>query len=263
MHVMVAGVGNVFLGDDGFGVAVAGRLAGAELPGGARACDYGIRGVHLAHELMNGYDGLVLIDAVQRGGPPGTVYILEPVDPEDDAATPALDAHDMAPATVLALLRRFGVRLPWVTVIGCEPAVVGEGMGLSPPVLDAVDEAVRLVPELLAERLGGNPAATGTEKERRTGAMHEIGLCEGILEAVEGRAQGRRVTGVTVRIGEQHAVVGPALAQSFALVAAGTVADGAAVELITVPGDEFTLLSIRVAGDTGAGGGDRVPGDSR
>ncbi|MEV0600479.1 hydrogenase maturation nickel metallochaperone HypA [Streptomyces sp. NPDC050315] len=94
--------------------------------------------------------------------------------------------------------------------------------------------------------------------------MHEIGLCEGILEAVEARARGRRVTGVTVRIGEQHAVVGPALAQSFALVAAGTVADGATVELITVPGDEFTLLSLRVADEEGAGGeGDDVPRDSR
>ncbi|MEV0600478.1 hydrogenase maturation protease [Streptomyces sp. NPDC050315] len=153
---MVAGVGNVFLGDDGFGVAVAGRLAGAALPGGARARDYGIRGVHLAHELMNGYDGLVLIDAVQRGGPPGTVYVLEPAEPDDDAAGPALDAHDMTPGTVLALLRRFGVRLPWVTVVGCEPADVREGMGLSPPVLGAVDEAVRLVRELLAERLGGD-----------------------------------------------------------------------------------------------------------
>ncbi|MFH8348878.1 hydrogenase maturation nickel metallochaperone HypA [Streptomyces sp. NPDC018045] len=95
--------------------------------------------------------------------------------------------------------------------------------------------------------------------------MHEVGLCEGILQAVENRARGRRVTAVTVRVGERHAVVEPALAQGFELVAAGTVAEGAAVELITVPGDEFTLVSIKVAGaDRAAGpGGDRVPRDSR
>ncbi|MFH9425137.1 hydrogenase maturation nickel metallochaperone HypA [Streptomyces sp. NPDC017529] len=95
--------------------------------------------------------------------------------------------------------------------------------------------------------------------------MHEVGLCEGILQAVEQRARGRRVTGLTVRVGERHAVVEAALAQGFELVAAGTVADGASVELITVPGDEFTLVSLRVAGENHAAGpgGDRVPRDSR
>ncbi|MET9294115.1 hydrogenase maturation nickel metallochaperone HypA [Streptomyces sp. NPDC003077] len=113
--------------------------------------------------------------------------------------------------------------------------------------------------------------------------MHEVGLCEGILRAVEDRAAGRRVTGLTLRIGELHAVVEPALAQSFELVAAGSVAEGAEVELRTVPGDELTLVSIRVAREAGAvapdtglvapdadaiardegAGGDRVPRDSR
>ncbi|MFH8410093.1 hydrogenase maturation protease [Streptomyces sp. NPDC018019] len=163
---MVAGVGNVFLGDDGFGVEVAQRLAAVPLPEGARAADFGIRGVHLAYELMNGYEGLVLIDAMRRGEPPGTLYVLEPgaageelTAPGGDAA-PAMDAHDMAPETVLRVLRRLGVRLPWVAVLGCEPACLEEEMGLSPPVLGAVDEAVRLVTELLEQRMGrGIPAA--------------------------------------------------------------------------------------------------------
>lgn len=77
--------------------------------------------------------------------------------------------------------------------------------------------------------------------------MHEIGYCEGILEAVEARADGRRVVGVRVRVGEQHRVVGDALEQSFALVATGTLADGASVELVTVPGDEVILESIELA----------------
>ncbi|MFH9425136.1 hydrogenase maturation protease [Streptomyces sp. NPDC017529] len=162
---MVAGVGNVFLGDDGFGVAVAQRLAAAPLPDGARAADFGIRGVHLAYELMNDYEGLVLVDAMRRDGPPGTLYVLEPEAGAEelpgcrDAATPAMDAHDMDPETVLRVLRRLGVRLPWVLVVGCEPAVLEEEMGLSPPVRGAVDEAARLVRELLEQRMDRGTAA--------------------------------------------------------------------------------------------------------
>ncbi|MFH8348877.1 hydrogenase maturation protease [Streptomyces sp. NPDC018045] len=172
---MVAGVGNVFLGDDGFGVAVAQRLAAESLPEGARAADFGIRGVHLAYELMNGYEGLVLVDAMRRGEAPGTVYVLEPDGVTQElpgpggATAPAMDAHDMAPETVLTVLRRLGVRLPWVTVVGCEPAALEEEMGLTPPVLGAVDVAVRLVRELLEERMDrGDPAAA----ERGTDGSH-------------------------------------------------------------------------------------------
>ena len=104
MKILVAGIGNIFLGDDGFGVEVAARLAGAELPEGVRVEDFGIRGVHLAYELLDGYDALVLVDAVPMGEPPGTVAIIEP-DPVEptwaNPAAPAMDAHSMNPAVVL------------------------------------------------------------------------------------------------------------------------------------------------------------------
>ncbi|GAA2277593.1 peptidase M52 [Streptomyces ruber] len=158
MRVMVAGVGNVLRRDDGFGVEVARRLAGVPLPRGTRVADYGIRGVHLAYELMAGYDGLILVDAMRCGEPPGTVCVLDPERPggtretAEVAAVP-MDAHDMGPEAVLVLLDRLGVRLPWVLVVGCEPAELGEGMGLSAAASAAVGEAVRLVRQLLDERV--------------------------------------------------------------------------------------------------------------
>ncbi|MBC9713929.1 hydrogenase maturation protease [Streptomyces sp. TRM66268-LWL] len=152
---MVAGVGNVFLRDDGFGVEVVRRLASVPLPEGTRVADFGIRGVHLAHELMNGYEGLVLVDALPSGHPPGTVCLLDPELPGPEERMPGLgppvDAHDMGPEAVLCLIRQLGVRVPWMRVVGCEPADLGEGMGLSPAVDGAVDEAVRLVRNLLGE----------------------------------------------------------------------------------------------------------------
>ncbi|GAA2459939.1 hypothetical protein GCM10010191_95410 [Actinomadura vinacea] len=95
MKVLVAGVGNVLLGDDGFGVEVAGRLGAAPLPDGVRVADFGVRGVQLAHELLDGYDGLVLIDAVRLGDPPGTLSIIEPETWAEHAA-PVPDAQDLA-----------------------------------------------------------------------------------------------------------------------------------------------------------------------
>lgn len=147
--VLVAGVGNIFLGDDGFGVEVVRRLADQPVPEGVRVADYGIRGVHLAYELLNDYDELILVDTVQRGEPPGTLYVLAPDAPGE---SPLMDAHDMTPEAVLAVLQSLGGRLSRVVVVGCEPADVEEGMGLSSPVAGALDEAVRLVRELLDER---------------------------------------------------------------------------------------------------------------
>ncbi|MET9294116.1 hydrogenase maturation protease [Streptomyces sp. NPDC003077] len=169
-------MGNVFLRDDGFGVEVVRRLAGVPLPEGVRVADFGIRGVHLAYELMEGYTGLVLVDAMGQGEPPGTVCVLAPDIPAaghecaaDDGPVPAMDAHDLAPGTVLAVLGRLGVRLPWVRVVGCEPACLEEGIGLSPPVGAAVDEAVRLVRELLAGNgeLPAPPITTGAPAAER------------------------------------------------------------------------------------------------
>ena len=117
--VLIAGIGNVFLGDDGFGVEVARRLAERELPAGVKVADFGIRGMDLAYELQEDYDAAVLVDAVPRGGEPGTLYVIEP---ELEAAGPVLDAHAMDPVRVLGLARTLGTLPPRVLVVGCEPA---------------------------------------------------------------------------------------------------------------------------------------------
>lgn len=146
--ILVAGVGNVFLSDDGFGVAVAGRLHGEPLPDGVKVADFGIRAVHLAYELMDGYDGLILVDAVSQGSQPGTVYVIEPdLDALDESL--AMDAHSMSPDTVFALLKGLGVKVKQVYVVGCEPEDLGEGMELSPAVAAAVEEAAAAVRDLV------------------------------------------------------------------------------------------------------------------
>lgn len=150
MKVLVAGIGNVFMRDDGFGVEVVRRMSGVTTPEGVRVCDYGIRGVHLAYELLDGYDALVLVDAVPMGEPPGTVALIEP-DVAGLAQPGALDAHSMSPATVLGALAHLGGRVGRVLVIGCEPADTGEGMGLSEEVSAAIGAAVDLCLEVLDE----------------------------------------------------------------------------------------------------------------
>ena len=149
MTVLVAGVGNLFLTDDGFGSEVARRLLRRSLPKGVTVVDYGIRGMHLAYDLLDGYDGLVLVDALPGPGAPGDLTVLE-VGP-DDLGDGELDAHGMAPVSVLASLGRLGGRLPRTVVVGCRPADVGDGIGLTPAVEAAVDGAVDLVLEVLAE----------------------------------------------------------------------------------------------------------------
>jgi hydrogenase maturation protease len=156
--VLVAGVGNVFLGDDGFGVAVVRRLAERPHPSGAVFADYGIRGLHLAYDLLEQrFSTLILVDVVPLDAPPGTVVVLEPdLDARrgaSDAAGAVPDAHGMDPATVLDLLRTldgFGPgRVERVYVVGCRPERLEEGMDLSAPVAAAVDEAARAVLDLL------------------------------------------------------------------------------------------------------------------
>jgi len=146
-RTLVAGVGNVFFGDDGFGVEVARRLAEARLAPEVEVCDVGINGVHLAYQLLDGYDTLVLVDAVGKDAPPGTVFVIEP-DPRELASD--LDAHGFDPASVLELARTLGTTLPRVLLVGCVPAVIDQGPGLSPTVERAVEEAVRLIPTFLA-----------------------------------------------------------------------------------------------------------------
>jgi hydrogenase maturation protease len=153
-RVLVAGIGNIFLGDDGFGVEVAGRMRGRELPQGARVEDFGIRGVHLAYELLDGYDALVLVDAVPMGEEPGTVALIEPelseLDRGDDVA-PTMEAHSMSPAVVLDMVAGLGGRVGRVLIVGCQPASLEEGIGLSEPVAAAVERAIEAVDELLVE----------------------------------------------------------------------------------------------------------------
>lgn len=151
-QVLVAGIGNLFLTDDGFGSEVARRLAGQPLPEGVKVVDYGIRGMHLAYDLLDGYDALVVVDAMPGKGVPGDLSVLE-VGP-DDLGEGELDAHGMAPVSVLASLGQLGGALPPTYVVGCQPADVGEGMGLTPAVAAAVDGAIDLVREVLSDQLG-------------------------------------------------------------------------------------------------------------
>lgn len=177
--VLVAGVGNIFLSDDGFGVEVAQRLALKQLPDCVQVKDFGIRGVHLAFELLDGYDTLILVDASPRGAAPGTVYVIEPElqparEPASEEARSLVDAHGMEPDSVLALLDSLGGKAGRVLVVGCEPASLEEGIGLSPPVSQAVDKAVELVTELIDEEARQAAASAGTTDDysgRKRGGM--------------------------------------------------------------------------------------------
>jgi hydrogenase maturation protease len=154
-RILVAGIGNVFLGDDGWGVALADRLARRELPAGVEVVDYGIRGMDLACAMADGgYDAVVVLDAVPRGEAPGTLYVIEP---ELDPAEVAIDTHGMDPVKVLALVQGIGCKPPRTLIVGCEPANRLSGdvdefvVELSEPVRAALDEAERLVVSVLAE----------------------------------------------------------------------------------------------------------------
>ena len=164
-RILVAGVGNIFLGDDGFGVECVRRLAGHDLPEHVEVVDFGVRGVHLAYQLLDGYRALVLVDATARGGAPGTVHLIEAATPgEVEPGSPVLDGHRMGPDAVLALLDTLsagtgGTPPRRVLVVGCEPQSLEEGIGLSEPVAAAVDEAVQLVLRLLRDEVWNAPAA--------------------------------------------------------------------------------------------------------
>jgi hydrogenase maturation protease len=168
--MLIAGVGNIFLGDDGFGAEVARRLAETVLPDWVQVADYGISGMHLAYDLADGYETAILIDAAPRGDQPGTVTVLDVAaerrqDPAagDGAAgvSRMFDAHGMQPDVVLGVLDMLGAGQARILLVGCEPASVAYGMELSEPVSGAVDEAVRVVQDLVAaiER-GEDPVKT-------------------------------------------------------------------------------------------------------
>ena len=152
-RILVAGIGNVFLGDDGFGVALAERLAARPLPG-VEVVDFGIRGMDLAYALGEGWDAVLLLDAAPTGRPPGTLSVIEP---DLDVVEPSIDAHGMDPVKVLGLARALGGPLPRTLVVACAPEVVMTGAEedvvaeLSPPVRAALDAGVELVESLLQE----------------------------------------------------------------------------------------------------------------
>lgn len=159
-RALVAGVGNVLTTDDGFGVRVVEALRRDEtLPTGARLVDVGIGGIHLVQELMDGYDALIVVDAVERGGEPGTVYTLVPEVPEIDDLDEAeraeflADTHYAVPAKALMLARALAVLPERVYIVGCQPAGVELGLSMSDPVARAVPEAAQRVKDLLAELL--------------------------------------------------------------------------------------------------------------
>ena len=160
-RVLVAGIGNVFLGDDGFGVAVAQRLLERQLPAGVDVVDYGIRGMDLAYALGQAYHAAILLDAVPGDGHPGTLAVME-VEEDSEEAGP-LDGHRMDPIAVLRLARRLGPLPGRVLVVGCQPGEIGEewnpetAMILSTPVAAAVGKAAELVQELVA-RLVSDPS---------------------------------------------------------------------------------------------------------
>ncbi len=157
MRVLVAGIGNLFCGDDGFGPEVVRRLAASgTLPEDVRAVDYGIRGMHLAYDLLEGYDALVIVDALPGAGNPGTLTVLEVG--AGDLSASAFDPHGMAPVAVLASLSDLGGSLPPTYVVGCRPADLGDGIGLSEEVEAAVPEAMATVLAVLRERV---PALDG------------------------------------------------------------------------------------------------------
>ena len=158
-RILVAGVGNAWLRDDGFGGEVARRLEGMELPAGVAVMDAGTGGLDLAYEVMRGYDGLVLVDVSRQGGEPGTLYVMEPDEASieggiEDGDT--INPHAMDPQTMLRFVKSVGAWPGRVVVIACEPAEVGElGFGLSEQVQAAVERALDLVAETVGELQAG------------------------------------------------------------------------------------------------------------
>jgi hydrogenase maturation protease len=164
-RILVAGIGNSWLRDDGFGGEVVKRLEARELPEGAVVLDFGTGGLDLAYEVMRGYDALVLVDVSRQGGEPGTLYVMEASEEEVEAGIEdgqVINPHAMDPQTVLRFVKTIGAWPGKVVVIACEPAQVEEmGLGLSDEVARAVDGAVDLVAKTVGELQDDAAYATG------------------------------------------------------------------------------------------------------
>lgn len=165
MNILVACIGNIFQGDDGFGCEVAKAIGNGALAPGVRVVDFGTRGLDLAYALADGPDLTILIDCVSRGGGPGTLYTIEPdLANLDNSVEVPVDAHAMDPIRALTVARSMGAKLKRVLLVGCEPADLGgdEGrLGLTPLVAHAVDRAATIVQDLI-------------QKERTSGAYARV-----------------------------------------------------------------------------------------
>jgi hydrogenase maturation protease len=166
-RILIAGLGNIFLGDDAFGVEVVRRLAGHEWPeeSKVRVTDFGIRGYDLAYALLDDYDVTILVDACPRGAPPGTLYVIEPdladLGGSEEQQT-AVEAHSMNPLNVLRLASSLGP-VKRVLLVGCEPQTLGpeEGqMGLSEAIESVLGEAVKMIEELVKKIVNGDENLT-------------------------------------------------------------------------------------------------------
>jgi len=165
-RVLIAGIGNIFLQDDGFGVEVVRRLAAELLPQWIRVADFGIRGVHLAYEIIDGdYDAVILVDAAPRGEEPGTVYFIEPdLETVDTLEPVSLDTHGMDPQVVLQTIKTLGGMRGRLYVVGCEPLETEEGIGLSAPVARGVEDAIKLLHDII-DRLSQEDFDSGLERK--------------------------------------------------------------------------------------------------
>ncbi len=173
--ILVAGIGNIFLGDDGFGVEVVKRLAAREQRSGVKVVDFGIRGFDLTYALIDGADITILVDACPRGGKPGDLYVIEPdllsASSNASDASATVDAHSMNPMNVIRAAQSMGGPLKKIVLLGCEPETFGpeEGqLGLSDTVAAAVDRAIPLLSNLLDRLLGGEwPLAQNENNEHQ------------------------------------------------------------------------------------------------
>jgi hydrogenase maturation protease len=165
-RILIACVGNIFLGDDGFGVEVARRLVGRALPPEVLVRDFGIRGLDLAYALMDRHELTILVDACQRGRAPGTVYLIKPDLLDGNASVPNaadMSAHGMNPTNALRMVKSMRIEVGRLLIVGCEPVDLGpeqEGkLGLSAAVLAAVEEAILLIDDLVSKTLHGDAVA--------------------------------------------------------------------------------------------------------
>lgn len=164
-RVLVAGVGNIFFGDDGFGVEVARRLSAFELPPGVRVEDYGVRGLHLALDLLSEPALVIIADTTARGGRPGELYVLEP--DTEPAGERWAGGHGMSLDLVFRSVRTMGGEPGRVLVVGCEPETLEEGIGLGTAVSEAVEPAARLIVELASRELRGEEWSWRRFEEKR------------------------------------------------------------------------------------------------